>query len=186
MSRPATLLEGLCGHALGLGAHSLEVEYRDREEWVFARKGDTAIRIAHYRSTGADAKELRDNLYAAAKRPVRTVLNGARSIIKVRIHDSFGEDAFEVAIDPAPPLDPRQAQSYTAKQGQYLAFIHFYTKIHRVPPAEMDMQEYFRVSPPSVHQMVVTLERNGFIARVPGQGRSIRLLIPPEALPPLK
>ena len=79
MSRPATLLEGLCGHALGLGAHSLEVEYRDREEWVFARKGDTAIRIAHYRSTGADAKELRDNLYAAAKRPVRTVLNGARS-----------------------------------------------------------------------------------------------------------
>ena len=25
---------------------------------------------------------------------------------------------------------------YTAKQGQYLAFIYYYTKIHRQPPAE--------------------------------------------------
>jgi hypothetical protein len=25
---------------------------------------------------------------------------------------------------------------HTAKQGQYLAFIYYYTKIHRCPPAE--------------------------------------------------
>src|SRR5262249_5647174 len=49
--------------------------------------------------------------------------------------------------------------SFTPKQGQYLAFIHLYTRLHRQPPAEPDMQEYFRVSPPSVHQMVLT--RNG-------------------------
>ena len=30
---------------------------------------------------------------------------------------------------------------------------------------------------PSVHQMVVTLEANGLIERVPGQGRSVRLLV---------
>ena len=75
---------------------------------------------------------------------------------------------------------------FTAKQGQYLAFIFYYTKIHGYAPAEADMQNYFRVSPPSVHQMVLTLEANGFIQRVPGQGRSIRLLIPREMLPDLE
>jgi Mn-dependent DtxR family transcriptional regulator len=75
---------------------------------------------------------------------------------------------------------------YTAKQGQYLAFIYSYTKIHGQPPAETDMQRQFQVTPPSVHQMVVTLDRNGFIERIPGQGRSIRLLIPHEQLPDLE
>jgi len=77
-------------------------------------------------------------------------------------------------------------KAYTAKQGQYLAFIFYYTKIHGVAPAESDIQNYFKVSPPSVHQMVLTLEADGFIERVPGQGRSIRLLIPLEDLPDLE
>jgi Mn-dependent DtxR family transcriptional regulator len=46
---------------------------------------------------------------------------------------------------------------YTDKQGQYLAFIHYYSKIHGRAPAEAEMQQYFRVSPPSVHQMVLGL-----------------------------
>ena len=54
---------------------------------------------------------------------------------------------------------------YTPKQGQYLAFIYYYTKIHGVPPAEADMQRYFRVGPPAVHEMVKSLERHGLIAR---------------------
>jgi Mn-dependent DtxR family transcriptional regulator len=48
------------------------------------------------------------------------------------------------------------------------------------------MQKYFRVSPPSVHQMVLTLEANGVIERIPGRGRSIHLLIPREELPDLE
>jgi len=72
---------------------------------------------------------------------------------------------------------------YTEKQGQYLAFIHYYTKIHGRAPAELEMERYFRVTPPSVHQMVLTLEANGLIERTPGQARSIRLLIPREELP---
>ncbi len=75
---------------------------------------------------------------------------------------------------------------YTAKQGQYLAFIYFYTKIHGLAPAESDMQKYFKVSPPSVHQMVLTLEANGLIERVSGKARSIRLLIPRVDLPDLE
>jgi Mn-dependent DtxR family transcriptional regulator len=77
-------------------------------------------------------------------------------------------------------------KKYTKKQGQYLAFIYYYTKIHEYPPAESDMQRYFKVSPPSVHQMVLTLEKNGLIERVPRQARSIRLLLPREELTDLE
>ena len=79
----------------------------------------------------------------------------------------------------------RSRKSFTAKQGQYLAYIHLYTRLHRRPPAETDMQEYFRVSPPSVHQMVLTLERAGFIRRQPRTPRSIELLVDPGHLPDL-
>ena len=74
---------------------------------------------------------------------------------------------------------------FTLKQGQYLAFIHYYTRVHRSPPAEADMREYFRVTPPTVHQMILTLEAKGLIARTPDQARSIRLLIAREDLPDL-
>lgn len=78
------------------------------------------------------------------------------------------------------------AQKFSQKQGQYLAFIHAYSRIFRRPPAEADMQRHFQVSPPSVHQMVITLERNGLIRRQPGVARSIELLVAPEQLPILK
>jgi repressor LexA len=79
----------------------------------------------------------------------------------------------------------RPAKNFTPKQGQYLVFIHLYTRLHRRPPAEADMQQYFRVSPPSVHQMVLTLERTGFIKRQPRVARSIELLVDPKQLPEL-
>ena len=76
--------------------------------------------------------------------------------------------------------------TYTQKQGQYLAFIHAYTTLHRRPPAEADMQAFFRVTPPTVHQMVLGLERRHFIRRTPRVARSIELLIPVTSLPPLE
>jgi DNA-binding MarR family transcriptional regulator len=75
---------------------------------------------------------------------------------------------------------------FTELQGQYLAFIHAYTKIHRRPPAEADMQRFFEVTPPSVHRMVLELEQRGLIRRQPGQARSIEVLVEPERLPVLK
>src|SRR3954470_20310740 len=56
------------------------------------------------------------------------------------------------------------AKSFTERQGQYLAFIDAYTRVHGRPPAETDMQRHFQLSPPSVHQMVLTLERLGHTA----------------------
>src|SRR5215471_1752812 len=186
MGRATTLLEGLCGHALSLGAESIEVEYRDGRDWVIARKGGIGIGIADYKSSSADAKELRGNLYAAAKKPVRTVIGGQVYILKVGIFDSFGEDTFAVSINLAPKLDPSITPSFTAKQGQYLAFIYNHTKIRGQAPAESDLERYFRVSPPAVHDMIKTLERNGLIERTLGRARSIRLLVQPEHLPRLE
>lgn len=74
---------------------------------------------------------------------------------------------------------------YTDRQGQYLAFIYYYNKLHRRAPSEADIQEYFQVSPPAVHQMILSLEKQRFIERTPGQPRSIRLLLPRKDLPDL-
>ena len=78
------------------------------------------------------------------------------------------------------------APRYTAKQGQYLAFIYYSTKINGQPPSEAEMRRYFRVTPPSVHQMILTLERNGLISRTPGASRSIQLMVELEDLPVLE
>ena len=75
---------------------------------------------------------------------------------------------------------------YTPRQGQVLAFIHYYTKLNGCPPAENDVARYFKITPPSAHQMVVTLERRGLIERTPGQARSIRLLLARKDLPDLE
>lgn len=76
--------------------------------------------------------------------------------------------------------------SFTEKQGQYLAFIHAYTRVNGCPPAEADLQHYFEVTPPTAHQMVLTLERGGWIRRTPRTARSIEILLDPELLPVLR
>ena len=83
--------------------------------------------------------------------------------------------------------DWRQMKArYTPRQGQVLAFIHYYMKLNGCPPAENDLARYFKITPPSAHQMVVTLDQRGLIERVPGQARSIRLLLAREDLPDLE
>jgi Mn-dependent DtxR family transcriptional regulator len=75
---------------------------------------------------------------------------------------------------------------FTEKQGQYLAFIYTYTLINRMPPAEADMQAFFGVTPPSVHNMILELERRRLIRRLPRQARSITVLVDPDELPRLR
>jgi hypothetical protein len=58
-------------------------------------------------------------------------------------------------------------------------------RLHRQPPAEADIQQYFGTAPPSVHQMVLTLVRAGLIRRQPGTARSIEVLVDPKSLPEL-
>jgi len=81
---------------------------------------------------------------------------------------------------------PDSHPPFTPKQGQYLAFIHAYTLVNGRPPAEADMGRFFRTTPPTVHQMVLTLERAGWISHKPGVARSIAVLIAHDDLPKLQ
>jgi DNA-binding MarR family transcriptional regulator len=83
-------------------------------------------------------------------------------------------------LDQKTPTAPAR---FTAKQGQYLAFLWAYAQINRRAPAEADFQRYFKVSAPSVHQMLKTLDQLGLIEKQPGVARSLKLLVPPQELP---
>jgi repressor LexA len=76
--------------------------------------------------------------------------------------------------------------TFTHRQGQFLAFIQLYRTLHRRGPAELDMVKFFRVTPPTVHQMVVKLEDLGLITREPGVARSARVTIPADEIPDLE
>ncbi len=78
------------------------------------------------------------------------------------------------------------APSFTAKQVQYLAFIYAYTRVNGRPPAEADFQRFFEVTPPTAHQMLLILERDGWIRRTPRAARSLEVLVAPELLPVLR
>jgi len=107
------------------------------------------------------------------------------------VADPFGNRLEFLEKSPGRPAAIRPSKStsrprFTERQGQYLAFIDAYIRMFRRSPAEIDMQRHFEVSPPSVPQMVLTLERRGLISRRPGEARSIELLVPSEDLPPLR
>jgi SOS-response transcriptional repressor LexA len=74
----------------------------------------------------------------------------------------------------------------TPTQGRYLAYIHAYTEGFGLPPAESEIADAIGVSPPSVNQMMKTLEKKGLIRRQPRVPRSIEILIAPEAIPKWK
>ena len=78
------------------------------------------------------------------------------------------------------------ADRFTEKQGQYLAFIENYMVMYGRAPAEADLQRFFGTTPPTIHQMILKLEEKGFISRIPGRPRSIKLLIDADEIPRLK
>lgn len=77
------------------------------------------------------------------------------------------------------------SDKFTEKQGQYLAFIDSYMTMYGRAPAEADLQRFFRSTPPTVHQMILKLEEKGLISRVPGEARSIKLLVDRQEIPRL-
>jgi repressor LexA len=74
------------------------------------------------------------------------------------------------------------APTFTARQGQYLAFIHRYTARHGVAPSFEDIATHFGTTAPSVNGMIKTLERRGLLSRMPGVARSLRVLVPSSEL----
>jgi hypothetical protein len=74
----------------------------------------------------------------------------------------------------------------TPTQGRYLAYIHAYIDGFGLPPAESEIARGMGVSPPSVNQMMKTLEKKGLIRRQPGFPRSIAILVADGAIPKWK
>ena len=97
----------------------------------------------------------------------------------------FEEGQMATMLCPRDGRHEEPAPRFTGKQGRYLAFIHQYVALHGQAPAEHEIQQFFRVSPPTVHQMILTLEKKNLIERTPRKARSIKVLVPPDQLPRL-
>ena len=83
-----------------------------------------------------------------------------------------------------PSAGPASAPAgMTRRQAQFLAFILRYTRRRGIAPSFEEMASHFGISSPSVHGMIKTLERKGFISRVAGAARTLRVEVPPEVLP---
>ncbi len=130
-----------------------------------------------------DVEELHGCVAAEANhsddRKVRRLLSGACDRLG-QLLDEFTDEEPVVRMGRKPT-----GARFTPKQGQYLAFIYYFTKIHGHAPAEAELQKYFKVSAPAVHDMILTLERHSLIDRVPGKARSIRLRVGRAELPEL-
>jgi hypothetical protein len=91
-----SIFEKVVAKALRAGADSIEVEYKDQHEWVFAIGGGIGFGIASFDSSSAEAKALRKELYALKKKKKRIAIDGAEYELRVQVYDSFGEDAFRI------------------------------------------------------------------------------------------
>jgi Mn-dependent DtxR family transcriptional regulator len=73
----------------------------------------------------------------------------------------------------------------TRKQGQLVAYVYYYTKVHRIPPAENEIAAFLGVYGPSVHQMILRLEASGCLSRTPGKPRTLKILLTKAEVPEL-
>jgi Mn-dependent DtxR family transcriptional regulator len=74
----------------------------------------------------------------------------------------------------------------TQAQGKLVAYVYWYTKIHRVPPAENEIAAFLGIRGPSAHQMLLRLESKEILSRRPGEARTIKILLPREEIPDLE
>lgn len=96
-----TIVHQLVIKAVRLGADAIEVEYKDHREEVVAMRGPIGFEIASFRSTDAEAKGLRQELYRMAKRKTTIAAGDVLYDVRVHVYDSFGEDAFHVEFKQA-------------------------------------------------------------------------------------
>lgn len=97
----ASVLEALVVKAVGLGADVLEVEYRDGYEEASAMRGGVGVGIARIPGSGREAATLRDELEGVVRRKREMDVSGKRYALRGRVYESFGENVFQVEIQPA-------------------------------------------------------------------------------------
>ncbi len=110
MTGRKSVLETLVSRAVELSLDSLEIEYKGGYEEVFGLKGGVGFGIARLRSTSREATSLREELHGIGKKGHRLTVGGGQVEVRVRIFDSFGEEAFRVELSRAPRSSPSGAQ----------------------------------------------------------------------------
>ena len=92
------ILEQVALMAIRLGVNTLEIEYKDGQEEIFAIKGGVGYGIARFRSSSREAASLRDQLYRIVKKKHCLSMGDRKYELRGRVYDSFGEDAFRLDI----------------------------------------------------------------------------------------
>ena len=93
-----SIVHGLIAEAVGLGADTLEIEYRDGYEEVSVLKGGVGFESARLPSSGGRAAALRKELHSLREKRVTVAVGSAQYEIRTRAYDHFGEQAFEVQL----------------------------------------------------------------------------------------
>jgi hypothetical protein len=169
------ICDGLLVEAVGLGPHL-------RADYILAYKELKAIGAFHMVPRQGFAAPPQAQGHPATT-PTGTRVEGQMEG-KPASRNPARQVPSKTVATPGKRLDAKQAKvEFTPLQGQYLAFIQAYTTLHGRPPAERDMQVFFGVTAPVVHQMILGLASKGFIHREPGKARSIKPALPPERLP---
>jgi hypothetical protein len=91
-----SIVHGLIAEAVGLGADTIQVEYRDGYEEICVLKGGVGFEIARWPSSGRPAILLRKELHDLRKKRAKATVSGAEYEIRTHAYDHFGEQAFEV------------------------------------------------------------------------------------------
>ena len=135
---------------------------------------DLSARIAVAGILSACRDYLRlDAMPSELRRDVEAAMDWARNL--------HSQDK-SVKPKPAKPKKAEKTKGPSARQLDYLRFIHAYIELHRRAPSENEIVMHMQVTAPSAHDMLVKLEELGYLARTPGVAHSTRILIDPKLL----
>jgi hypothetical protein len=95
-AKRASLVHDLGTEAVGLGADTIQVEYRDGYKEIGVLKGGVGFEIARWPRSDRPAVTLRKELHELRNRRATVIIRGAAYEIRTRVYDSLGEQAFTV------------------------------------------------------------------------------------------
>ena len=98
---PDSVIAGYLARAIELDCDELELEYKNGRETLCAVKNGLGVGIASLDSSSNEAEDVRKELHLICKWPRRIDVAGKEYLVKAKIFDSFGEDAFHVVIKPS-------------------------------------------------------------------------------------
>jgi len=77
--------------------------------------------------------------------------------------ENYSQSAISFPKKPARKRSKKRHPKFTIKQGQYLSYIFYFTKVNGVSPSEKDFQKYFNSSLSAVRRMISNLEKRNLI-----------------------